>query len=135
MRTIISLTLLLAIASCSKNVKNTNRIHGDYTITAIDGTHQVSDISGVLKFNKCDIPEENYRTYHEDYTFTLGETVNHVRNTGAYTFRDNGKALFVKIPGEPEERKYSVQQLDKRSATITRMNGEHSGMKFSLREE
>lgn len=133
MRLITLFLSFFLLLSCSKNTRQTNKIHGKWTITSITGSHYTGPVSGTMEFNKCDIPKKDYRTFREEYSWHLGDSTVHVRNTGAYTFQNNGKTLVIEHT-EDELRTYTVKEQDKNDLILEHVTGSGAAVTITLKK-
>ena len=91
--------------SCSKDLKHTNKIHGTWEITSLqeysgDGNTFSTDPEGVFQFDKCQVLEDEFRAFRQQYSYSHGSSTISKNETGIYKFDDEGRLLTIRIPDD-----------------------------------
>lgn len=93
------------VFSCSKDLKQTNKIHGTWEITSLqeysgDVSSFSTDPEGVFQFDKCQVLEEEFRAFRQQYSYSHGSNTISKNETGIYKFDDEGRLLTIRIPDD-----------------------------------
>ena len=143
MRELPLFLLLLAFApvvSCSKDVRQTNKIHGTWDIVKLEeissnGTMTFStNPGGVMQFDKCQILDDDFRAFRRLYSYSANGSDVSVNQTGFYKFTEGGRMLTVRIPDDngDHDTHYTVTSLRHKSLTMEYQQSDGSKMIYSL---
>jgi hypothetical protein len=140
LRFFIPTLLFLFVYSCSKDVRHTNKIHGVWNIERIsavssDGNTTFTTIpEGFFQFNKCDIHQDDYRAYKEEYTYQAGSTTVTSSGKGIYRFFDDGDRLVIRSEngGGYHQTTYHVTSFSKKKIAMEIRHSDNSKTVFEL---
>lgn len=132
----------LLIISCSKEIRNTNKIHGTWNVTSLQQYDAGGDQTlsaqpdGVMQFNKCDVIDDDYRAFRQQYTYSGHTGTVTLNETGSYRFEQDGAVLVVRIPsgGDHEHIRYNVTTLERKKAVLERQHEDNSKTIITLNE-
>ena len=132
--------LFTLIASCSKDLKYTNKVHGTWKISSIEhvSTNGSAALTiqpdGVIQFDKCQVNEDETRGFRQHYAYLIGDSLVSLNATGSYIFDEEATKLIVTVPSEGSTRMtvYNVLAIDRRKLVLEEQHDENTRTVLTL---